>query len=228
MRIFLDTANLEEIRHGVRLGVVSGVTTNPTLLAKEPGATFKETIQEICAVVEGPVSAEAVSQQAEDLIQEAREIASWAPNVVVKVPCTAPGLEAMAALSKEGIKVNTTLCFSVNQALLAAQAGAYIVSPFVGRLDDVGHQGMEVVADIVQVFRTYQIPTLVMAASLRHPLHCIAAAKIGADIATMPFKVLLQMIEHPLTEKGIARFLEDWKLIQERHPSLLKVRSVAG
>lgn len=215
MRIFLDTANLEEIRQGVRLGVVSGVTTNPSLMAKE-GASFRETIQEICALVPGPVSAEVVGQGAAAMMAEARELASWAPNVVVKIPCTAQGLEAIAMLSKEGIAINMTLTFSVNQALLGALAGATYVSPFVGRLDDVGHHGMALVAEVVAVFRTYQFPTQVIAASIRHPLHCVEAAKAGAPIATVPFKVLMQMVQHPLTEVGVTRFLEDWQGLQAR------------
>lgn len=214
MRIFLDTANLEEIRHGAKLGVVSGVTTNPSLVAKEEGIRFREAIQEICSIIEGPVSAECVSLDATGLVREAREVSSWAPNVVAKIPMTAAGLEAVSLLSPEGVKTNVTLCFSPNQALLAALAGATYASVFVGRLDDVGHDGMRVVADVTEVFRRYQLSTQLIAASIRHPLHCLEAARAGAPIATVPYKVLMQMIEHPLTHTGIARFLEDWQQVE--------------
>jgi transaldolase len=210
MRIFLDTANLQEIRQAARLGVVSGVTTNPSLMAKEKGSDFRGTIEEICSLIDGPVSAEVLSTEPREMIHEARQLASWSPNVVVKVPISAAGLEATSVLAKEGVKTNLTLCFSVNQALLAALAGATYVSPFVGRLDDVGDNGMELVADVVGVFRNYALPTQVIAASIRHPLHCVAAAKAGAHIATVPYKVLMQMIQHPLTDVGVARFQQDW------------------
>lgn len=210
MKLFLDTANINEIRHAAKIGVISGVTTNPSLMAKETGADFKSTVREICSLVEGPVSAEVTSLEAEGMVNEALEIAAWAGNVAIKIPITAAGLEAAKALTKRGISTNLTLCFSANQGLLAALAGATFVSPFVGRLDDNGHDGMQVVADLVGIYRQYNLPTQVIAASIRHPLHVVAAAQAGADIATVPYKVLLQMIEHPLTDVGIKRFLEDW------------------
>lgn len=216
MKFFLDTANVEEIRSAVRLGVLSGVTTNPSLMAKEGDVPFRDTIREICSLVDGPVSAEAVSLDVEGLLAEAREIATWAPNVVVKIPCTAAGIEAISVLAKENIHTNMTLCFSVNQALMGAQAGASFVSPFIGRIDDMGQDGMDVLAEIMDVYRNYDFSTQVMAASIRHPLHVVMAAKVGADVCTMPYKVLLQMIEHPLTTNGIARFLEDWNRLRVR------------
>ena len=214
MELFLDTANLDEIRQAIRMGVISGVTTNPSLAAKEGIGqlqAYKRTVQEIARLVDGPISAEVVSTDYEGMVLEGRDIATWAPNVVAKIPSTKVGFEAIATLSKEGVKINQTLCFSLNQALLGARAGSSFVSPFVGRLDDEGHDGMLLVADIVEVFKKYGIRTKVLAASLRHPLHCVAAAKAGADIATIPFKVLLQMAHHPLTDVGVARFSEDWK-----------------
>jgi transaldolase len=216
MKIFLDTANIEEIRHGARLGVVSGVTTNPSLVSKEGTADYEAVVKEICQIIPGPVSAEVVVEGVEAMTRQARKIATWAPNVAVKIPATAEGLEVTSALAKEKIKVNLTLCFSVNQALLGALAGAAFVSPFVGRLDDAGHDGMALVKDIVAVFNHYQLPTQVIAASIRHPEHCLAAARAGAHIATVPYKVLMQMTKHPLTEVGIARFLSDWRGISKR------------
>jgi transaldolase len=209
MRIFLDTANIEEIREAAKLGVLSGVTTNPTLMAKERGVEYRERVVEICEVVKGPVSAECIARDVPGIIAEAREVAGWHPDVVVKIPIDAAGLEATAALAKEGVKVNMTLIFSANQSLLAALAGAAYVSPFVGRLDDAGHDGMEVVRDTVEIFDRYNLPSQVIAASLRHPRHVIAAAKAGAHIATLPYKVLLGMLKHPLTDAGIERFLAD-------------------
>ncbi len=211
MRLFLDTANVEQIRHAIRLGVISGVTTNPSLVSKEGRGDYKALVQEICGIVDGPVSAEALSQETAAIIDEAKDIASWAGNVVVKIPITEAGLEAISVLSRQGVKVNMTLCFSVNQALLGALAGASYVSPFVGRLDDAGHDGMALVADIVEVFEQYMLPTQVVAASIRHPLHCVQAARAGAHVATVPYSVLIQMVRHPLTEAGIARFLKDWQ-----------------
>lgn len=216
MKFFLDTANVEEIRSAVRLGVLSGVTTNPSLMAREGDVPFRDTIREICSLVDGPVSAEAVSLDVEGLLAEAREIATWAPNVVVKIPCTAAGIEAISVLAKENIHTNMTLCFSVNQALMGAQAGASFVSPFIGRIDDMGQDGMDVLGEIMDVYRNYDFSTQVMAASIRHPMHVVMAAKVGADVCTMPYKVLLQMIEHPLTTNGIARFLEDWNRLRVR------------
>jgi transaldolase len=216
MEIFLDTANIEEIRQGAKLGVVSGVTTNPSLMAREGTDEYETVVKEICSIIPGPVSAEVVVEGTEAMIDEARKISSWAPNVVIKIPATAEGLEVTSALKQDNIKVNFTLCFSLNQALLGALAGAAFVSPFVGRLDDAGHDGMELVEDIVDVFSYYQLPTKVIAASIRHPEHCLAAAKAGADIATIPYKVLMQMIKHPLTDVGVARFLSDWRGISQR------------
>ncbi len=214
MRIFLDTANVDQIRQGVKLGVVSGVTTNPTLVSREGHKDYKAVVKEICSIVPGPVSAEVVVEGVQAMLEQAREIATWAPNVVIKIPSTAEGLEVISELSKENIKVNMTLCFSLNQAILGALAGATYVSPFVGRLDDVGHDGMELVKDIVDVFKKYDdLTTEVLAASIRHPLHCVAAARAGAHIATVPYKVLLQMTKHPLTDAGIKRFLDDWRSV---------------
>lgn len=214
MRIFLDTANVEHIRHGARLGVISGITTNPSLVSKEGKVNYKKLVQEICSIIPGPVSTEVISMDTAGMVKEAREIATWAKNVVVKIPAGIEGTEAMHILAAEGIKVNYTLCFSVNQALLAALAGAAFVSPFVGRLDDIGENGMQLVEDIVQVYRQYPaLKTEVIAASIRHPQHCLAAAKAGAHIATIPYNVLLQMFKHPLTDIGAARFLEDWRKV---------------
>ena len=210
MRIFLDTANLQEIRDAARMGVISGVTTNPSLMAKEKGADFRETIQEICSLVDGPISAEVTATDTEGMVVQARELAGWAANVVIKVPITKAGLAATKVLSAAGIKTNLTLCFSPNQAILCATVGATYVSPFVGRLDDIGHDGMELVADIVRIYKNYDIRTQVIAASIRHPLHVLQAARAGAHIATVPYKVLTQMVEHPLTKVGIERFLADW------------------
>jgi transaldolase len=216
MKIFLDTANIEQIRQGAKLGVVSGVTTNPSLVSREGTADYEAVVKEICTIIPGPVSAEVVVEGASAMIQQARKIAAWAPNVVIKIPATAEGLEVTSTLAKEKIKVNLTLCFSLNQALLGALAGATFVSPFVGRLDDAGHDGMALVKDIVDVFGHYQFPTQVIAASIRHPQHCLAAAKAGAHIATVPYKVLMQMTQNPLTDVGIARFLSDWQGISKR------------
>ena len=216
MRLFLDTADADQIRQALKLGVISGVTTNPSLLSKAGWSDYKSAITEICSLVNGPVSAEVLSQETPSIIEEAREISSWSPHVVIKIPSTAPGLEAISVLSKEGIRVNFTLCFSLNQALLGALAGATYVSPFVGRLDDIGQDGMELVAEIVKLFDHYNLPTQVIAASIRHPLHCVVAAKAGAHIATLPYSVLMQMVHHPLTTIGIARFLEDWQRVSSK------------
>ncbi|MDY6907355.1 MAG: fructose-6-phosphate aldolase [Chloroflexota bacterium] len=216
MRIFLDTANIEHIRHGARMGVVSGVTTNPSLVAREGGIDIQSVVREVCSLVPGPNSVEVLSLEAQGMVAEARELAALASNVAVKIPASEAGLEAIAQLSSEGVRTNFTLCFSVNQALLGALAGATFVSPFVGRIDEIGHRGMDVVADIVEVFRRYDLSTQVIAASLRHPLHVIEAAKAGAHIATVPYNVLMQMIRHPLTDIGITRFAEDWKKVSKR------------
>ncbi len=210
MRLFLDTANLDHIRHGVELGVISGVTTNPSLVSKEGKVNYQALVKQICAIVPGPVSTEVLSQDAAGMVTEAREISRWAENIVVKIPASLEGVKATAALAREGIKVNFTLCFSLNQAILAAAAGATFVSPFVGRIDDIGEDGMKLVFDIVQFLDYYHLPTQVIAASIRHTQHCVMAAKAGAHIATIPYKVLLQMIQHPLTDIGIQRFTDDW------------------
>ena len=209
MRLFLDTANIEHIREIVRMGVLSGVTTNPTLMAKEQGISYRDRVVEICEAVDGPVSAECTSRSVDELVIEGREVAAWHPNVVVKIPIDDAGLEATSTLAAEGIKINMTLIFSANQALLAATAGATYVSPFVGRLDDAGHDGMEVVRESVEIFDRYHLPAQVLAASLRHPRHIIEAARAGSPIATLPYSVLKSMLKHPLTYIGIERFLED-------------------
>lgn len=210
MKLWLDTANVEEIRAASRFGVISGVTTNPSLWAKAASGTdYRDVVEEVCSIVDGPVSAECVAQDVDGLVEEARSIASWHPNVVVKIPMDENGLEAIYRVSNEGIKVNTTLIFQANQALLAAQAGATYVSPFVGRLDDISQDGMAVVRDIVEIFDRYNIPAQVLAASLRHPLHVLEAAKAGAHIATMPYAVFQAMFKHPLTDVGMKKFLED-------------------
>ena len=214
MKLFLDTANIQEIRDGARMGVISGVTTNPSLAASQgigDAESYKAAVREISDIVDGPISVEVVSQDAAGMIEEGREIADWIPNPWVKIPSTAQGFEAISVLAHEGISINQTLCFSVNQALLGAQAGSTVVSPFVGRLDDIGHEGMGLVAEIVSLYKSHEITTQVMAASIRHSLHCNLAAKAGAHIATIPYKVLLQMVQHPLTDSGLARFLADWE-----------------
>ena len=196
------------------MGVISGVTTNPSLAAAEGignSESYKAAVQEIADLLDGPISVEVVSQDAAGMIAEGRDIAEWIPNPWVKIPSTTAGFEAISVLSRDGIKINQTLCFSVNQALLGAQAGSTAVSPFVGRLDDIGQEGMELVAEIVSLFRDYQIDTKVLAASIRHPLHCTLAARAGADIATVPYKILAQMAQHPLTDAGMTRFLADWE-----------------
>lgn len=209
MLLFLDTANIDEIREIAAWGVLDGITTNPTLVGKE-GRDFKAVVKEICGIVSGPVSAEVVSTDTQGMVKEGRECASWAENVIVKCPLTPAGLGACSILSKEGIRVNVTLCFSVNQALLAARAGAYFVSPFVGRLEDINEDGIELVAQIVEAYRAQGLATKVLAASLRTPMHITKAALVGADIATMPYKVFKQLVSHPLTDKGLEQFLSDW------------------
>jgi transaldolase len=216
MLIFLDTANIDEIREAASLGIISGVTTNPSLVSKEATSDYETVTKTICSIVSGSVSAEVLAEDTEAMIAEARVKASWAPNVTIKIPVTAAGIKATTVLSKENIDVNMTLCFSVNQALLAALAGAAYVSPFVGRLDDVGHDGMKLVREIVDIYSHYRFSTKVIAASIRHPLHCVEAAKAGAHIATVPYNVLMQMIRHPLTDIGIKRFLSDWQRVQEK------------
>lgn len=211
MKFFLDTANLEEVKKAHAWGVISGVTTNPTLVSREGGADFHTRIREIADIVDGPVSAEAVSLEKEKLIEEAKALAAIHPQIVVKVPMCSDGLGAAAELSKLGIKTNVTLVFSANQALLAAAAGATYVSPFVGRLDDIGEDGSQLIADIADIFANYAIKTQIIAASIRHPMHVLASARVGAHIATVPFKVLESLFRHPLTEKGIDQFNKDWE-----------------
>jgi transaldolase len=210
MKIFLDTASLKEIREAAELGVVDGVTTNPTLLARESGDP-EQILLEICRTVDGPVSAEVVATDAAGMVREGHHWAALHPNIVVKCPCTAEGLKATRVLSREGHRVNMTLVFSPSQALLAAKAGARFVSPFVGRLDDVSAPGMELVADIVTIFRNYDFECEVLAASLRHPLHVVEAARLGAHIGTMPLSVFNALLKHPLTDIGLKRFLDDWE-----------------
>jgi transaldolase len=210
MKFFLDTANLNEIRNAAAFGIADGVTTNPSLISKEGNVDFKEHIAAICQIVSGPVSAECTSEDAEGMISQGRDYATIAPNVVIKCPLTREGLKATNKLSNEGIKVNVTLCFSAAQAILAAKAGASFISPFLGRLDDIGENGLLLLQDIIEVYRNYDWKTEVLAASIRHPIHAIEAARMGADIATMPFKVIDQMFNHPLTDKGQAQFLADW------------------
>lgn len=214
IKLFLDTANVDEIREAASLGVISGVTTNPSLIAKE-GRNFTDVVKEITSIVDGPVSAEVISTDAEGMIKEAEELAQIHPNVVIKIPMIGEGLKAVKVLEEKGVRTNVTLVFSANQALLAALAGASFVSPFVGRLDDAGHDGMQVVADIVDIFDFYGYETEVIAASIRHPLHCIQAAQAGAHIATVPYKVLQKMIKHPFTDVGLQRFLDDWKKVKQ-------------
>ena len=210
MKFFVDTANLNEIREAAALGILDGVTTNPSLVAKE-GKPFKATILEICNIVDGPVSVEVVSTDSGGMCKEAHEFAGWHKNVVVKLPTTRDGVKACKCLSQEGIPTNLTLCFSANQALLVAKAGATYVSPFVGRLDDISHVGMDLVRQILHIYNNYGYKTQVLAASLRHPLHVVEAAMAGAHVATLPFKVLDQMFKHPLTDRGLEQFLKDWE-----------------
>ncbi len=215
MKIFIDTADVEEIRKAHSWGILDGVTTNPTLLSKT-GRSFEDCIKEIVSIVDGPISAEVVSIDAEGMIKEARELAKIHKNIVIKIPLIPEGLKAIKVLSKEDIKTNATLCFSANQAILAAKAGATYVSPFIGRLDDIGHVGMDVVREMVQAFNNYDFKTKVIVASIRHPRHVIEAAKIGAHIATIPFYVIEKMIKHPKTDEGIKRFLDDWAKVPKK------------
>lgn len=215
MKIFIDTANIEAIRKFSEMGIIDGVTTNPTLIARE-GMKFDDLIGEITGIVGGPVSVEAIGLYAEGMVEEARQLSRIAPNIVVKIPMIPQGLKAVKILNREDIKTNMTLVFSANQALLAAKANATYVSPFIGRLDDMGHVGMDVVRETLECFRNYDFKTQVIVASIRHPLHVIEAAKAGAHVATIPPSVLEEMIKHPLTDAGLQRFLEDWKKVQER------------
>ncbi len=212
MKIFIDTADVEAIREYAEVGVLDGVTTNPSLIAKT-GREFEGVVREICEIVDGPISAEAVSLEAPEMTVEARELAEIHPNIVVKIPMTAEGLKTVRAVSAEGIRTNVTLCFSASQALLAAKAGASYISPFVGRVDDISSIGMEIVQDIVDIYGNYGFDTEVLVASIRHPLHFLDAARMGAHVATVPPKVLGQLVKHPLTDIGIERFLADWETV---------------
>ena len=214
MKFFIDTADLDEIKEANDLGVLDGVTTNPSLCAKIGVQDFEGHIKKICDIVEGDVSAEVVSTTYDEMVEEGRRIASIADNVVVKVPLIKDGIKAIKTFSEEGIKTNCTLCFSSTQALIAAKAGATYISPFIGRLDDISHDGMALIEDIVQIYVNYGIETQVLAASIRHPMHVVEAARIGADVGTMPLKVILALLKHPLTDKGLAQFLKDWEDLQ--------------
>ncbi|MFH0812547.1 MAG: fructose-6-phosphate aldolase [Pseudomonadota bacterium] len=212
MKFFIDTANIDEIRTAAEYGLIDGVTTNPSLISKT-GKDFLTVLKEICQVVDGPISAEVVSTESTDMIKEARKLAKIHENIVVKIPMTLDGLKATRTLSQEGIRVNMTLIFSPIQALLAAKAGASFVSPFIGRLDDISHVGMDLVEQVVTIFDNYDFETEIIVASIRHPLHVLEAALLGADIATIPFNVLEQLTKHPLTDIGVERFLSDWKKV---------------
>ena len=210
MKLFIDSAKIDEIKDINSWGVICGVTTNPSLIAKE-GRVFEEVVKEITNIVDGPISAEVISLESEGMVEEGRELAKIHPNIIIKVPMTMEGLKAVKILKAEGIKTNVTLIFSSTQALLAARAGASYVSPFVGRLDDIGNDGMYLIRDIVEIFQMHNIESEIIAASIRNPIHVSACAKMGADIATIPYKVFMQMLDHPLTDKGIENFLKDWE-----------------
>jgi transaldolase len=214
MKIFIDTASIKEIQEAASMGVLDGVTTNPSLVAKE-GKDFKELLKEICRIVDGDISAEVISTDLEGMLREGREYAKMDDKIVVKVPLIKEGLKAVKALKAEGIRTNVTLCFSPNQALLAAKAGAYIISPFVGRLDDISINGMELIHQILTIYRNYEFDTQVLVASIRHPIHVVESAMMGAHIGTMPFSVITQLVKHPLTDIGLERFLSDWKKAQK-------------
>lgn len=215
MKLFIDTANVDEIREAASWGILDGVTTNPSLVAKT-GRNFEEVVREICTIVDGPVNAEVVSTEAAGMVEEGQRLARIHPNVFVKVPMTAEGLKATKAMSSRGIRLNVTLVFSAAQALLAAKAGASFISPFVGRIDDTGHDGMVLIEQIVRILRNYTYPAEVLVASTRNPLHVIRAAELGAHIATCPFAVLQQLLKHPLTDIGLERFLADWNKVQKK------------
>jgi transaldolase len=212
MKIFIDSANIAEIREAESMGVIDGVTTNPSLVAKE-GRPFREIIKEICTIVKGDISAEVIATDLEGMLKEGRELAKIDDKIVVKVPLIKEGLKAVKSFTEEGIRTNVTLCFSPNQALLAAKAGAYIISPFVGRLDDISTDGMELISQILTIYRNYGFETQVLVASVRHPMHVAQSALMGAHIATIPFSVITQLVRHPLTESGLERFLADWKKV---------------
>ena len=218
MKFFIDTANIKEIKEALELGILDGVTTNPSLVAKEKKDYFK-LLEEICGIVDGPISAEVISTDYEGIIREGKNLAKISKNIVVKVPIIKEGLKAVKTFSSEGIKTNVTLCFSANQALLAAKAGASYISPFIGRLDDISQPGMELISQIVTIYRNYNYETEVLVASVRHPIHLLEAAMIGADVITMPFKVIDQLIKHPLTDMGLEKFLSDWK--NQEKPGLI-------
>lgn len=215
MKFFLDTANIEDIKKYFSWGMVDGVTTNPTLIAKE-GVSLEKRIKEITEVVDGPISTEVIATDAEGMIRQGREYATWHPNITVKVPCTPEGLKAIQTFSKEGIKTNITLVFSASQALLAAKAGATFVSPFIGRLDDISEEGMNLIAEIIAIYDNYDFETEVLVASIRHPRHVIDAATLGADVCTMPPDVLDKLIKHPLTDIGLEKFLKDWETVKDK------------
>ncbi|MHB1043870.1 MAG: fructose-6-phosphate aldolase [Eubacteriales bacterium] len=215
MLIFIDTANVDEIREAYSLGVVAGVTTNPSLIARE-GRDFAEVVREITSIVDGPISAEAISEDAAGMVAEAEELSAIHPNIVVKIPMTAEGLKATRIIFQKGIRTNVTLVFSANQALLAARAGATYVSPFVGRLDDISQDGLTLIHEIMEIFDRHGLATKVIAASIRHPIHVTEAARAGAHIATVPYGVLMQMIRHPLTDAGIKKFLADWEKVKTK------------
>jgi len=214
MKIFLDTANVDEIRDAASLGIVDGVTTNPSLMSKENRGDYKDVLKEICEIVQGPVSAEVVSEECDEMIRQARDLAKIDEHIVIKIPLIADGIKAVKQLSSENIRTNVTLCFSANQALLAAKAGATYISPFVGRLDDVGMDSMAIIADIVEIYENYAFSTQVLVASVRHTQHVLEAATLGADVATIPYKVLMQMLKHPLTDTGIEAFNRDWEKVK--------------
>jgi transaldolase len=215
MKFFIDTANISEIKEAAALGILDGVTTNPSLVSKE-GKDFRKLLDEILAIVDGPVSAEVISTDYDGILKEAHDLAKIHKNIVVKVPLIKEGLKAVRTLSKENIKTNVTLCFSASQALLAAKAGATYISPFVGRLDDISHDGMELISQIVQIYKNYDYKTEVLVASIRHPLHLVQAALMGADVCTMPFSVIDKLFNHPLTDLGLEKFLNDWKKSQTK------------
>ena len=214
MKIFIDTANLQEIKDAAAMGVIDGVTTNPSLVAKE-GKIFKDLLKEICGIVDGDISAEVVATETEGMLKEGRDLARIHDNIVVKVPLTKDGLKAVRCFKTEGIRTNVTLCFSPNQALLAAKAGAYIISPFVGRLDDISADGMGLIQQIITIYDNYDFDTQVLVASIRHPMHVVDSAMMGAHIGTMPYNVITQLLKHPLTDIGLERFLADWKKVQK-------------
>ncbi len=215
MKIFIDTANLNEIKEAADMGLLDGVTTNPSLVAKEGHKDFKSMLEKICSIVDGDISAEVVSTNYDGIIKEGRELAKIHKNIVVKVPLIKEGLKAVKTFAGEGIRTNVTLCFSPSQALLAAKAGAYLVSPFVGRLDDISFNGMELISQIVQIYSNYDYQTQVLVASIRHPIHFVESCLMGADVCTMPFKVIEQLAKHPLTDIGLEKFLEDWKKLNK-------------